>query len=100
MTHPNPTCETCRWWDVADGDVVRAVKDEFSGQCRRYPPVLNHTVVYLMSQDESNPDSCQLDDAENEAGRWTAWKFPSTQYDDFCGEHSPRIPLPTTGETS
>jgi len=100
VTHPNPTCETCRWWDVADGDVVRAVKDEFSGQCRRYPPVLNHTVVYLMSQDESNPDSCQLDDAENEAGRWTAWKFPSTQHGDWCGEHSPRIPLPTTGEPS
>jgi hypothetical protein len=51
-------CDECRWWNPP-------LSEEPSGECRRFPPTVEHT---------------------NE----TRSEFPAANYDDWCGEFKPK----------
>lgn len=67
-----PTCETCRWWEIGHGTIKSGVPLSAIGTCHRYPPT---AVVWP---------------ADNLQEAVEGSIFPYTQSYDVCGEHEPR----------
>ena len=115
MTHPNPTCETCRWWvrhkryDLCDweskppwlSDEVGEDDPRFVevGTCHRYSPRISD-LASQQTIDTIRKHHNLSFELTHVVIRESGSVLPATWYFDFCGEHSPRIPLPITGEPS
>jgi hypothetical protein len=97
----NPTCETCRWFDVAVTPDPR-IGEVGWGVCKRHPPVLHTVSLGLRARSDAFED-----DAPND-GQWAYelatesdefWVQPRVSGREFCGEHSgpltPSEPSPT-----
>lgn len=67
MDNDHPGCLTCPFW--------KAYHERIEGECRRYPPSIPHTESQIR-QAEFTIGSEVFDGV-----------FPTTNADDWCGEH-------------
>lgn len=76
---PEPTCETCRFWEHLADDPNGDPRDAL-GQCRRYPPQCS---VWREPCDQLDPE-------------WLAVEYaqPHSHAYQWCGEHQPRESSP------
>lgn len=80
-----PTCETCRFWKRDDDH-----RDQ--GACRRFPPVLNPMQVLADMRKHGRESSTDGDPLPaRELLDFGAFSFPIPSFDDWCGEHEPKL---------
>lgn len=74
-------CETCKWWDSKSRLLaVDETVGDIPGFCRRHPPSF-----CAMPKDDDSDDM-----AERICHQWIYWRHPVVQWDDFCGEWTPK----------
>ena len=68
-------CSDCKFWEAL-------FEDKESGNCRRYPPVIDALQVSLAKENGyQSHDYADLN--------YDLWAFPVTRWDLWCGEFSP-----------
>lgn len=79
-----PRCDACRFWARHPGDALASEADDVSGTCRRFPPVLNNTIVAISAEEDS------VQAAEDANREMSSWAWPVTCGCDWCGEFQPK----------
>lgn len=73
------TCENCIFWKLLHFYEDKEIEETTEGYCRRYPPVINQTVIEIGAEGDGI-DACE------EAARKSSWDQPVTFPDQWCGE--------------
>lgn len=86
-------CDQCHYWVKQEIEAERH-KDDWPGECHRYPPQMNVPTILLAAQDQDKetPDiqACE------EAACTSSWAFPMTRGEEWCGEFRSRESPPRT----
>lgn len=69
------TCGNCKYWIDENADGMVSILGEDAGRCRRYPPVLDVSMV--------RPYPHQSEKAGEDAAQWTQ---TLSYQSDWCGE--------------
>lgn len=84
-------CGTCRFWttEALGTRVDNDYHDDDEGQCRRYPPKLSDSFVYISANDRARDEDYDLDwnTAMEELQSTSPWYWPMTCCIEWCGEH-------------
>ena len=77
-------CDKCKFWRMTEGSIDEC--GEYTGECKRYPPVLS-----VLGKEEKEEFEAGLDGSWN--GRYefetASWVQPTTVNSDWCGEFKP-----------
>lgn len=87
------TCETCCWWkarknEARNADASGRLRRDATGDCCRYPPVIDWTFRDLQAREAENDETGErcAEDLLLEDLSACECRRPCTERDDFCGE--------------